>query len=108
MPHIPPPGEGQVQQKQDPQHAERAHPPSDQKRDSDQQFDHSNCIPESGCMRQDDSRQKRTIEADGGTADVVMQIILKSAMGEAGSGDLVFAEQQKEDGRCDPGGGNRP
>src|SRR5579859_5547338 len=96
MSRLPPGGQSQIDQEQYAENGSRAHPQSNQQREPDQQFNDAHCIPEEYGVRQYQPSQHWTIETDRAARDVVVEIILKPAMGEARPGDLVFAEQQKE------------
>ncbi len=105
---VPPCSQRQIQQEENADHARGTHPEPNQQRNSDQQFDYADGIAEEDGMRQYQPRQQGPIEAHSAAVDVVVKVVLEAAVGKCRPGDLVFAEQQKEHGRCDARGCNRP
>lgn len=91
------------------QHAQnggRADPKSEQKRNADEQFDYAHRVAEKYSVRQNQTREDRAIEADRRIRDVVLQIILKTAVGKARAHHFIFSEQQEERRRGDAHTGN--
>ena len=49
-------------------------------------------------MRQNQMDKDGPVEAHRSSVDVTPEVSLKTAVGEAGTGQLVFAKEQKQDG----------
>jgi hypothetical protein len=50
-------------------------------------------------MRQNQVSKHGPVKADRCAIDVALKISLKTTVGEAGTGQFVFAKEQKQDGR---------
>jgi hypothetical protein len=72
------------------------HPKTEEKAQANEYFQKAHPVPQPYRMRQNQMGKDGPVEAHRSSVDVTLQVSLKTTVGEAGTGQLVFAKEQEE------------
>jgi hypothetical protein len=76
--------------------AGRTNPKTEEKAQANEYFQKAHRVSQPYRMRQNQMGKQGPVEAHRSSVDVTPEVSLKTAVGEAGTGQLVFANEQEE------------